>query len=306
MSLTVGSKDLSEQSLPPLATKKPREPSYNGWYAAQFLNSASASTIDPFLPIFARKIGATSIEIGILSGIFSLINISQIIWAKVAAKGENRLIAFLGKIISGLLFIPMAFLKTGQIVILLILRFLQGLFTSAAAPTETSLMASHIPQRDRTKRMQTFTRLALIGGLLGTLFAGFAFTYLNSELKVSDEVAFTVIFILTGLLGILTAFVFLASVPEYRGLPEPDPSSIIYHSVSSSPSRTSLFAKIQLYLRHFSNFWWFCVFAMVFYFGVYLASPFFIILEIEEYGFSFAEAAILTSISTACQILFIA
>ncbi|MFX1534258.1 MAG: MFS transporter [Promethearchaeota archaeon] len=285
--------------------EEPKIPDYKLWYSSQFLKNAGNATVEPFLPIFAQTIGATPIEVGLLAGLFSLINISQIIWVRVATRIRKfKLPAFFGKALSGLLFIPMAFLNVGQIILLLFFRFLQGFFTSAATSTETALMAEHISKEERTARIPLFTRFSLIGAFCGTLFGGIALSWLTEELKFSTQLVFVLLFFWTGILGMLSSLIFFRSVPEYRKSVQPiSPEKLIFEHTINAPSRTSWITRTRAYLGRFGDFYRICFFAAVLYFGVYLAAPFFIILEINVYQLTFFEAAILTSISVSCQIL---
>ncbi|MFX0066306.1 MAG: MFS transporter, partial [Candidatus Hermodarchaeota archaeon] len=297
--------DKLTEFLKSLRTKEPKIPDYKLWYSSHFLKNAGNATVEPFLPIFAQTIGATPIEVGLLAGLFSLINISQIIWVRVATRIRKfKLPAFFGKALSGLLFIPMAFLNVGQIVLLLLFRFLQGFFTSAATATETALMAEHISKEERTARIPLFTRFGLIGAFFGTLLGGIAFSWLSIELEFSPQLVFVLLFFWTGILGILSSLIFFRSVPEYRKSVQPiSPEKLIFEHIISAPSRNPWITRSRAYLGRFGNFYRICLFAAVLYFGVYLAAPFFIILEINVYQLTFLEAAILTSISVSCQIL---
>ncbi|MFX0065687.1 MAG: MFS transporter, partial [Candidatus Hermodarchaeota archaeon] len=288
-----------------LKSQELKTPYYKLWYSAQFLQSASNSTVEPFLPIFARILGATPIEVGLLSGLFSLINISQILWAKVATRiGRFKLPAFFGRLLSGLLFIPMAFLNIGQTVLLLIFRFFQGFFTSAAISSETSLMAEHIPKRERTTRIPSFTLFGLVGSFFGTLFAGIVFSWLTADLKFSTQLVFILLFFWTGILNILSSLIFFKSVPEYRDSLQPiSPEKLILQHTIGVPSQVPWITRVNAYITRFGDFYRICLFAAAFYFGVRLAGPFFIILEIEVYQLTFLEASILTSLSISCQIL---
>ncbi|MFX1512980.1 MAG: hypothetical protein ACFFCQ_10365, partial [Promethearchaeota archaeon] len=67
-------------------------PNFKGWYLANTLDSICRANTDPFMPIFARSIGASASQIGFLSGIYTLINISQLFWARLSTKmKKNRL-----------------------------------------------------------------------------------------------------------------------------------------------------------------------------------------------------------------------
>ncbi|MHA2370076.1 MAG: MFS transporter [Candidatus Hodarchaeales archaeon] len=268
---------------------------------SQFLNSSSNSTVDPFLPIFARNLGATPVDVGLLAGIFSLVSISQLLWARFAERAQkHRSLVFLGRLMAALLYLPMMLLKQGQILVLLALRFLQGIFVSATAPTETSLMNEHIPLEKRTKILPWFTQLGLIGVILGTLLGGLLFTSLTAEFRLSEEMAFGILFVWTAVLGMASSLLLLTAIPSDRAVPL-SPESLILQNISV-PSQLGWFAKTKAYLRAFGNFWWFCLFAAVFNFGAHFAAPFFIIIQIESYNLTLFEAAILTTIATSCQI----
>ncbi|MFX0212131.1 MAG: MFS transporter [Candidatus Hodarchaeota archaeon] len=286
--------------------EKHQSPYYKGWYIANSLDSISRANTDPFLPIFASSIGATAGQIGLLSGLYSLVNISQLLWAQISTKMKrNRIFVVLGWFISAILYIPIALLRIGQIYLLIILRFLQGLITSASIPTQASLMADHISYKDRAKKINHFTELRLIGALLGTLISGLLFSLLADNFHLNTHNTFIVLFLWTMLLSITASLLIFMSVPDYPYITRVESPIFIQKQIihSESPSKKRLKAKFTAYLNKFSNFWVFCLFAVIFYFGVYLAATFFIILEIEKYHLSFFAASILTSVQIFIQIL---
>ncbi|MFW9914263.1 MAG: MFS transporter [Candidatus Thorarchaeota archaeon] len=281
--------------------KRAQRANYNRWGLSQFLNSSSTSTVDPFLPIFARSLGATPVDVGILAGIFSLVSISQLLWASFAERAQkHRSLVFLGRLLVALLYLPMILLKHGQIMILWILRFFQGVFASATAPTEISLMNEYIPAQRRTKILPWLTQLGLIGTILGTLLGGLLFTSLTAEIRLSEELAFGILFVWTAVLGIASSLLFLTAISQEKGAPL-SPESLILQRINV-PSQLGVFAKAKAYFRAFDNFWWFCLFAAVFNFGTHFAAPFFIIIQIESYDLTLFEAGIMTAIATSCQV----
>ncbi|MFX1534288.1 MAG: MFS transporter [Promethearchaeota archaeon] len=283
-------------------------PKFKGWYLANTLDNISKASIDMFMPMFARVIGASAIEIGLLSGLYTLINISQLIWAKLSSKlGQSRIFVVLGWLVSALLFIPMLLVKKGQIILLLLLRFLQGFFTSAAAPTQASLMADHIPQDKRANKVNNFTRLGLIGALIGSISGGLLFTLLADNFQLNIDLTFIVLFLWTMVLGVMASVFFFLSVPDYRYLDRLDPLILTQRNIvhSTMSSKTRFINKYKAYITKFENFWVLCLFAGIFYFAVHMAGPFFIILEIEHYYFSFFQASLLTSISTLTQMVIV-
>ena len=155
------------------STRTPDDPNYKGWLFANMLINTSGSTVDQFMPLYANFLGATNAEIGLLTGLYALINVSQLLWAKLSnAIGKTRIFVVIGWLIQAFLFIPIAFLKYGQIFILIVLRFFQGLFSSATAPTYASLQADHILEKDTATTLSQFTRLAMIGSFVGTIQGG--------------------------------------------------------------------------------------------------------------------------------------
>ncbi|MFX0065681.1 MAG: MFS transporter [Candidatus Hermodarchaeota archaeon] len=296
----------NSQSIVSTLTKDFSAPNFMGWYLANTLDNVSKASIDMFMPIFARVIGASAVEIGLLSGLYTLINISQLIWAQLSSKlGQSRIFVVLGWLVSALLFIPMLLVKKGQIFLLLVLRFLQGFFTSAAAPTQASLMADHIPQDKRANKVNNFTKLGLIGALVGTICGGLLFSFLADVFRLTVDLTFIILFFWTMVLGVIASIIFFISVPDYKYLDRLDPVILTQRSIihSEITSKTRLINRYKAYKTKFENFLVLCLFAGIFYFAVNMAAPFFIILEIEYYNFSFFQASLLTSINTFTQMV---
>ncbi|MFX1250563.1 MAG: MFS transporter [Promethearchaeota archaeon] len=300
----------SFNALPTTSTlpKNSSAPKFKGWYLANSLDNVSKASVDLFMPMFARVIGASSVEIGLLSGLYTLINISQLIWAQLSSKlGQSRIFVVLGWLVSALLFIPMLLVKKGQIIVLLVIRFLQGFFTSAAAPTQASLMADHIPQENRADKVNNFTKLGLIGALVGTICGGLLFSLLADVFRLTVDLTFIILFLWTMVLGVIASIIFFISVPDYNYLDRLDPVILTQRNIMHSEisSKTRLINRYKVYMTKFENFWVLCLFAGIFYFAVYMAGPFFIILEIEYYNFSFFQASLLTSINTFTQMVLV-
>ncbi|MFW9928377.1 MAG: MFS transporter [Candidatus Thorarchaeota archaeon] len=284
--------------------KKSKKPNFKGWYLSTGLTQTSNAMIDPFFPLFAKSIGASNAQIGLLSGLMSLISISQILWTKLSQKVQkSSIFVFIGQFISFLLFIPYLFLRKGEILLLVVLRFFQGFFLSAAVPNQANLMSDHIPENERATVITRFTRLGMIGGLVGSLLGGAIFTIIIAEQFLSEEDAYKFIFLLTLIFGIIASLIFFRSVTDKQIVESIDSINLINRDLLLSTSKLSFTKKFTAYLKKFKNFWIFVVTAFIFYFSVYAASPFFIVLEIESFGFSFLDAAILTAISLIIQII---
>ena len=288
----------------PETTNGPRKVNFNGWYLSNAIDSASKASVDQFLPIFAIQLGASTSIVGLLSGLYSLVNIFQIIWASISVRlKRTSIFVVIGRVLSAIFYIPMAFLAAGQAFLLLIFRFLQGIFLSAVGPTQASLMADHIPFSKRAERVNRFTQINLIGALFGAMFGGFIFTFLSDDLKIATQISFLILFLWTALLGMLTAVIFQRSVPDVDNLDRIDPMFFINQNltINAKPSKLSFIEKTNAYFKKFKAFWIFTAFVAFFYFAVNVSSPFFIILEVNYYQFSFFQASLLTSLTTIVQ-----
>ena len=287
--------------------KPASKPNYDGWFLSNAIFNTSTSTIEQFIPLYAETIvGASLSQIGIITGIYAILNVTQLFWARISLYiGKQRIFVVLGWFFTALLYLPLALLKLGQIVLLTIIRMFQSFFLSATLSTQASLQADLISQKQRAEKISLFTRLSLIGSLLGTLLGGFLFTYFADTLNFSPILSYTILFLWTAILGVLASLLFVVSVPDYQRIDKDDLNEDILSTitVNSRTSKLSLVQKTQNYLIKFHNFWLFTVFACIFYFGVYLASPYYILLEINYYHFSYFQASILTGINTSVQIL---
>ena len=288
------------------AENEQRGINFKGWYLSNAIDSASKASVDQFLPIFATQLGASTGIVGLLSGLYSLVNIFQIIWASISIRMKRiSIFVVIGRFFSAIFYVPMAFLGVGQAFLLLVYRFFQGIFLSAVAPTQASLMADHIPSSKRAQRVNRFTQINLIGTLFGAMFGGFIFTIISDTLKFDTQISFLILFFWTAFLGILTAIIFHRSVSDVDNLYKIDPIILINQNLTihAKPSKLGLMEKINAYFEKFKTFWTFTIFVAFFYFAVNVSSPFFIILEIEYYQFSFFQASLLSSLTTVVQFI---
>jgi len=282
------------------------KPNFIGWSGANFLESTSRGSVDHFMPIFARLLGANSIQIGLMTGLFSLVSIFQLFWTDISLKlQKSRFFVLLGWLVTFCLFIPISLIRVGQFLYLLIIRTVQGFFYSASVSTQASLLAEHIPQKERANKVGTITWLGLGGAFCGTLFSGFAVSILSEILLFDLKVTFALLFVWTCILGLLASLIFYLSVPDYRPLHKKDSPLTIHQEIiyPETQSNLTIWQRLSRYYSKFGNFWRFCLFSGIFYFGVNLAAPFFIILKIEVYHISFFAASVFTSISTISQVI---
>ena len=105
----------------------------------------------------------------------------------------------------------------------------------------------------------------------------------------------------------MAALIFYVSVPDYHRFEHIDSEILAIRNVytATDHSKLTLKEKTITYFTKFKNFWNFIIFAMLFWFGVYIAGPFFIIVEIEYYNFTFFEAGLLSALSIVVQIIIV-
>lgn len=277
----------------------------NGWYSSTLITQSGSAIIEPYFPLFAQSLGASNSEIGILTGLYALINISQLIWAQLALKlGNNKLFVFFGQLLMIIMYIPMAFIKLGFFLLLLIVRFFQGFFNSATIPSLAALKSDYISDHDRASKITKFTYLGLVGSFIGTIVGGYLFDYLNTVLTSAET--YSLMFIFSAIIGIIGTLIFFISVPStVKLIPSGDtinPASFINRDLTHQKSTLKFSIKFKNYLKKFKSFWYFTIFGVIFYFGVYTVSPFFIIIEINYFQFNFLQASILTAISVVTQV----
>ncbi|MFX0152479.1 MAG: MFS transporter, partial [Candidatus Hodarchaeota archaeon] len=306
MASVANDKITNDLSNPSYKEEKIQKLNFVGWNLANFCENTSRGGVDQFMPIFARIIGANPSQIGLMTGLFALVSIFQLFWINISLKvRKSKFFVIMGWVVTFCLFIPISLVRKGRFLYLLIIRTIQGFFYSASGPTQSLLMAEHIPQEDRAKKVGTLTWIGLGGAFCGTLFSGFIVSTLSDVLLIDLKVTFTLLFVWTCALGLLASLIFYLSVPDYKQFFKKDPDltlqqEIIYPEVSS---KLTTLQKINRYYRKFGNFWRFCLFSSIFYFAVNLAAPFFIILKIEVYSISFFIASVFTSISTISQVI---
>ncbi|MFX0182890.1 MAG: MFS transporter [Candidatus Hodarchaeota archaeon] len=295
--------DLSNSSF---KEEKIQKLNFAGWNLASFCENTSRGGVDQFMPIYARIIGANPSQIGLMTGLFALVSIFQLFWINISLKvRKSKFFVIMGWVVTFCLFIPISLVRKGHFLLLLIIRTIQGFFYSASSPTQSSLMAEHIPQKERARKVGTLTWISLGGAFCGTLLSGFVVSTLSDVLLIDLKAAFTLLFLWTCLLGLLASLIFYLSVPDHKPIFKKDPDLTLQQEITypDLPSKLTTLQKISRYYKKFGNFWRFCLFSSIFYFGVNLAAPFFIILKIEVYHISFFIASVFTSISTISQVI---
>ena len=105
------------------------------FYASSFFQALAEGLIKPFIPIFARSLGATNTLVGLISAIPNFVNtFSQVLWGTIADMYDRKkLMIIAGGIFWALLWLPIAFIKDPMA--FLILLTVQAFLAAISVPS---------------------------------------------------------------------------------------------------------------------------------------------------------------------------
>lgn len=167
-----------------------------------FLMMLGFGIIIPILPYFAEKLGASSLQIGIL---FASYNIMQFIFAPIWGAlsdriGRKPLIAFslLGFSVTFILFgISTSYTE------MLIYRIIGGIVSAAGIPTVSAMVADLFPPSERAKGMGLVGAGIGLSFVFGPVLGGLLSTY-----------HFSYPFFASGVVALFTLFIVIFALPE--------------------------------------------------------------------------------------------
>ncbi|MBD3192642.1 MAG: MFS transporter [Candidatus Heimdallarchaeota archaeon] len=253
------------------------------------VKSIADSIISPFIPLYGQFLGASSIVIGFIVSITSLLSVFQIIWAQIAQRFKaSRIIALISNYLSTVF--NFLFLATKNVFGFAGLRGAQSIISSAAIPTTSALLAERTQPKDWGFWNSIVQGMLILGTLIGTLVGGVILT------KVPNYTGYLIIFICAGGLGIISAIFFHFGIPSQRRL-ETKGRWIKVEEVELTISNVLATMKTE------RNFILFCLVNFIFVFGVNLSGPFYIIFNTSNYHLTIFEASILTTVGLVPQII---
>ena len=171
-------------------------------WISQFLSIAAFSSSMTFIPFYIQKLGVTDeaarnmyvaqfMAMGAIS-----ITIMSPIWGFIADVYGRRLMLLRSNFVSALLMPLMAFVP--NVGTLLFLRFVLGAFAGTVTASQT-LIASTTPVENRGFALGTISSALFSGAMAGMFFGG----------MVVDNFGYTVTFISTGVLLLISGFLVL-------------------------------------------------------------------------------------------------
>ena len=260
------------------------------WFASSGIRAFSDSIISPYIPIYGQFLGATSTQIGFIVSITSLLNVSQLFWAFLSHKFNiARIMAIISSYVSSLF--SFILLPIRNIYTFASMRGLQSVTVSAMLPTSSSLMAERTSPRSWPMRNSLLQGILVIGTLIGTIIGGILLW------KIPTQNGFISIFVGSGIISIISAFLFHLAIPSRKRL---ESSGRWYQIEEVDMTLANTLAT----MKTDKNFVVFLFVNLIFIFGVNLSGPFYIIFNTTHYDLTILQTALLTSIGLVPQTIF--
>ncbi len=176
--------------------------SHRPLYANQTVQSLSNGLAMPFIPYYATRLGATSVELGLLQALRNLFpNILQFPWGRLSDRLGTRIpFLIIGGWISSLIFLFVAFSTSPSQLIILVA--VQSFAISMMIPTWSALLGDMVNKGHRGCVFSRIIMVAMAAGLVGNVLAGFLL--ITGDPKAADVYQYP--FISAMILGILATF----------------------------------------------------------------------------------------------------
>ena len=141
-------------------------------YLTMFLVIAGVGIVLPFLPYYAKEMGANAFQLGMITALFSLAQaIAAPLWGRISDKVGRKPVLIIGLIGYALSFFLMVWASTVET--LLLSRLLGGLLSASAFPTAQAYLIDITPPDDsRGYAMGRMGAASNLGLLLGPAFGG--------------------------------------------------------------------------------------------------------------------------------------
>lgn len=253
------------------------------FYASSFFQALAEGLIKPFIPIFARSLGATNTFVGLISAIPNFVNtFSQVLWGTIADMYDRKkLMIITGGIFWALLWLPIAFIKDPMT--FLILLTVQAFLAAISVPSWTVSLINETPSYKRADTSANFHTFRALGSFFGSIASGL----ILNQFGFVPFVFFIICFF--GLLSrVPFLFVNLRSIPVYRErLMNVLKKTFDFSSIKNQKSLADLI-KVMLILN----------------FATSIGGPFYSLYTIEQLGGTKLDIAIITAVGVLFSVLF--
>jgi len=253
----------------------------------------------PYLGLFALALGATPSQIGMLTAFPNFLgNILQVPSALLAEKlKDKRQLIIAGGVLNRASWILMAFLpflaapeyRVSIVILLATLRFMSA---NLGVPAWTALQATLIPKSIRGTYYANRNMVLNTCAVLATLLANFL-------LRLEFPLSYRIIFLLTTALGLLSLYIF-SKIDFDQTQPKGTSPKARSKSRGLALKRVKAFAREVRSQKDFSNY---VVSAIIWNFGILIASPLFVIYFVEDLGGPAGHWALFAAVNLASMVL---
>jgi MFS transporter, DHA1 family, multidrug resistance protein len=170
--------------------------------ATMFIANIGFGVILPTLPFLSRHIGASTVEMGLALSVFAVAQLlSSSLWGAVSDSVGRRPVLIAGIVGYGVSSALLGFAP--NVAVLLVLRFLAGLFASAVMPSSLALASDWTEPHDRARILGYMGSMNGIGFIFGPPIGSFL-----------SLIGLHVPFFCVGLLAILNGLLALRLLPR--------------------------------------------------------------------------------------------
>jgi len=168
----------------------------------------------PFFPLFARDLGATTLDIGLLVSIFM---ITRAMLARFFGDLSDKLskrksILLLGSLLYTIMMIAFAFAE--NVLELYIIRAIQGVASAAYWPIAEALITDLTPPQYRGRALGVYMTSNNMAFFLGPGLAGAIFIYLHDLSGYNELESFRLTFLIAAVLALISTLVIAIAVNE--------------------------------------------------------------------------------------------
>ncbi|ADU52119.1 major facilitator superfamily MFS_1 [Thermaerobacter marianensis DSM 12885] len=133
-----------------------------------FLTVAGFGIVLPVLPYFARELGASSLEMGLMVSLYALAQfLFAPVWGSLSDRIGRKPVLILGMTGFGLSFTAMAFVHS--VALLILVRFLGGMLSASTFPAAQALVADLTPPERRGSALAMMGGSSNLGFVMGPL-----------------------------------------------------------------------------------------------------------------------------------------
>jgi MFS family permease len=168
----------------------------------------------PILPIFARRLGATGLEVGLLTSGFMVARAitAFAVGKRIDISGKKKIFINLGFFIIFIIAFGYFFMSSYHGI--LFLRFCQGICSGLMWPAAQIMVVEQADKKFRTRALSLYQITGKIGGLLSRVFL-YVILLITAHYGFSEIASFRTVFIIGGAI-LFIGFLETLSIPEHK------------------------------------------------------------------------------------------